>query len=150
MTDLVCHAHIVSRVLCILHLKSQIGQTRITDGNTKAKAREQNDSLIDFNEPKPQTNIDQTTDIDKVAFSKLQIRQSDPKEEPIEVTNSLIPPPPPVTEIPGDMTGNTNGEELSEAEKRLQKEEEKYDLYGRVYVGQLSKEEESDMQTQTA
>ena len=46
-------------------------------------------------------------------------------------------------ETPGDMTGNTNGEELSEVEKRLQKEEEKYDLYGRVYVGQLSEEEES-------
>ena len=48
---------------------------------TKTKAREQNNSLIDFNDPKPQTNIDQTTDIDKVAFSKLQIRQSSLKEE---------------------------------------------------------------------
>ena len=36
---------------------------------TKAKAREQNNSLIDFNEPKLQTKTDQTTDIDKVAFS---------------------------------------------------------------------------------
>ena len=50
------------------------------------------------------------------------------------------PPPPPATETPGDATGNTNGEELLEAEKWLQKEEEKYDLYGRIYVGQLSKE----------
>ena len=57
--------------------------------------------------------------------------------------NSLIPPPP-ATETPGDMTGNTNREELLEVEKRLQKEEEKYDLYRRVYIGQLSKEEESD------
>ena len=112
--------------------------------STKAKAREQNDSLIDFNEPKPQAYIDQTTDIDKVAFSKLQIRKSNLKEEPIEVMNSLIPPPPPMTETPGDTTGNTNREKLSEAEKRLQKEEEKYDLYGRVYVGQLSKKVESD------
>ena len=45
----------------------------------------------------------------------------------------------------GDMTGNANKEELSEAEKRLQQEEEKYGLYRRVYVGQLSNEEESDM-----
>ena len=90
---------------------------------------------MDFNEPKPQTNIDQTTDIDEVAFSKLQIRQSDPKEEMIEVMRSLTPPPPPAIETPGDMTGNTKGEELSKVEKRLQKEEEKYDLYGRVYVG---------------
>ena len=58
--------------------------------------------------------------------------------------NSLIPPPPPVTETPGDATGNTSGEKLSEVEKRLQKEEEKYNLYGRVYVGQLSEEEEND------
>ena len=49
-----------------------------------------------------------------------------------------------MTETPGDVTGNTNGEELSEVEKRLQKEE-KYDLYRRVYVGQLNEEEESDM-----
>ena len=58
--------------------------------------------------------------------------------------NSLIPPPPPA-ETPGDMTGNTNGEELSEVEKRLHKEEEKYNLYRRIYVGQLSKEKESDI-----
>ena len=63
----------------------------------------------------------------------------------IEVTNSLVPPPPPVTEILGDATGNSNGEELLEVGKGLQTEEEKYDIYGRVYVGQLSKEEESDM-----
>ena len=31
------------------------------------------------------------------------------------MTNSLIPPPPPATETPGDKTGNTNGEELSKA-----------------------------------
>ena len=58
--------------------------------------------------------------------------------------NSLIQPSPPATETP-DVTGNTNTEELLEVEKRLQREEEKYDLYGRVYVGQLSEEEESDM-----
>ena len=49
-----------------------------------------------------------------------------------------------MTETPGNVTGNTNREDLSEVEKRLQKEEEKYDLYGRVYVGQLSVEEEND------
>ena len=58
------------------------------------------------------------------------------------MTDSLIPPPP-LMETAGDMTGNTDGEELLEAEKRLQ--QEKYILYRRVYVGQLSKEEESDM-----
>ena len=42
------------------------------------------------------------------------------------------------------MAENANKEELLEAEKRLQQEEGKYDLYRRVYVGQLSNEEESD------
>ena len=59
--------------------------------STKAKAREQSKSLIDFNDPKPQTNMEQTTDIDKLAFSKLQIRQSDLMEEPLEVMTPLIP-----------------------------------------------------------
>ena len=113
---------------------------------TKAKAREQNDSLLDFNDPKPQTNTGQTTDTEEVAFNNLQIRQSDLKEELVEVMKSLIPPPE-VTEIPGEVTENTNREELSEVEKRLQKEEEKYDLYERIYIGQLSEGEESDMDT---
>ena len=66
----------------------------------------------------PQTDNDKTTDIDEVAFSELQIGQSDPKKEPVEVTNSLIPPPP-LMETQGDMTWNTGREELLEAEKRL-------------------------------
>ena len=112
---------------------------------TKAKAREQNNSLIDFNYPKPQTNKEQTTDIDAVAFSKLQIRQNNPKKELIEVMKSLIAPPQ-VTETP-EVTENTNGEELLEAEKRLQKEEKKYKIYEKIYVGQLTKEEESNTGT---
>ena len=40
---------------------------------TKAKVREQTDTLIDFNEPRAQTNNDKTTDINEVAFSKQQI-----------------------------------------------------------------------------
>ena len=35
-------------------------------------------------------------------------------------------------------------EELTEAEKRYQLKEEKYALHHRVYIGQLSDEEESD------
>ena len=103
MTDLVCHALTVSRVLCILHLKSQIGQECIGDG-TKTKAREQTGMLMNNNTPRPQIDIDKTADIDEVAFDKLQIRQSSVKKELIEVTDSLIPPPP--TETPGDMTKN--------------------------------------------
>ena len=55
--------------------------------------------------------MEQTMDIDEVAFSKLQIEQSDPREEQLEVTKSLIPPPQ-VTEAPEEVTENTNGEEL--------------------------------------
>ena len=58
---------------------------------------------------------------------------------------SLIPPPP-VTEAP-EVTEKTNGKELSEVEKKLQREEEKYELYDRIYMGQLSDKEESNMDT---
>ena len=50
---------------------------------TKAKAREQNKSLIDFYDSKSQIKTEQTMDIDEVAFSKLQIGQSDPREGPL-------------------------------------------------------------------
>ena len=40
------------------------------DGN-KAKAKEQIKSLMDFNDPNSQTSMEQTTDTEKVAFSKL-------------------------------------------------------------------------------
>ena len=107
--------------------------------SAKAKVRKQNKSLIDSNDPKPQTNTEQIMDIDEVAFSKLQIGQSDPKEELLEVMKSLIPPE--------EATENTNREELLEEDKRLQREEEKYELYYRIYVGQLSNKEESNTDT---
>ena len=62
-------------------------------------------------------------DTDEVAFSKLQIGQNNLKEEPLEVMTSLIPPPPP-TEVSGDTMEKTDGEGLSEAEKRLQRDKE--------------------------
>ena len=89
--------------------------------------------------------MEQTMDIDEVAFSKLQIRQSNLKEEPLKVITSLIPPP--TTEASADAMENTDGEGLSEAEKRLQRGEEQYELYNRIYVGQLSDDEESNMDT---
>ena len=64
------------------------------DGD-KAKAREQSKSLIDFSDPKHRMDTEQTTDLDKVSFSKLQIGQDDQREEPLEVMESLVPPPPP-------------------------------------------------------
>ena len=52
-----------------------------------------------------------------------------------------------MTEALEDMMENANGEGLSEAEKRFQREEEQYELYDRIYMGQLSDEEESDTGT---
>ena len=111
---------------------------------TKAKAREQNKTLIDFSDSKPQVKTEQTMDIDEVAFSKLQIGQSNPGEETLEVTKSLIPPPP-VMEAPEEATEHTNGHKLLEAEKKHQGDKEKYELYDRIYMGQLSEEAETDM-----
>ena len=69
--------------------------------------------------------MQQTMDIDKVVFGKLQIRQSNLKEEPLKVMKSLIPKPP-ITEAPEEVTKNTDGEELLKEDKRLQREEEKF------------------------
>ena len=102
--------------------------------------------VVDFSDSKPQIKTEQTMDIDEVAFSKLQIEQSNLGEEPLEVMKSLIPPPP-VMEASEKVTEYTNGDELLEAEKGLQREEEKYELYDRIYMGQLSKEEKNDMET---
>ena len=42
--------------------------------DTKAKTKEEANSLMDCNMPKPQTDIDQKMDVDEIPFSKLQIR----------------------------------------------------------------------------
>ena len=57
--------------------------------------------------------MEQIMDIDEVGFSKLQIGQSDPKEELLEVMKSLIPPPS-TTEASGDTTVNRDGEGLTD------------------------------------
>ena len=115
---------------------------------TKAKARENNNSLMDYNMPRPQTDIDQKADVNEIVLSKLQIEQSDLKEEMTEVTDSLTPPPP--TEMPEDMVGENANKELSEVERKLQQEEESYEWYQRVYMGQLSEEEESNMESDSS
>ena len=52
-----------------------------------------------------------------------------------------------MTETSNDTAENTSGEELAEVERKLQREEEKYKMYNRIYMGQLSDEEDSDMDT---
>ena len=56
---------------------------------TKAKRKEQTKEtnlLMDWDLLKPQANVDQRTDIDGLALSKLEIGQKDPKEEQINIT----------------------------------------------------------------
>ena len=64
-----------------------------------------------------------------------------PKDKQVKVTNSLIPLPMSKEEKP---TTEETIEELTDAEKTYQLEEEKYVLNQKVYVGQLSNEEDSD------
>ena len=52
-----------------------------------------------------------------------------------------------MAEASEDAKENTNREGLLEVEKRLQREEEQYELYDRIYVGKLSNKEESNTDT---
>ena len=46
--------------------------------------------MSDWDLPKPQSEPDPTTDIDKLDIDKLHIEQDSPKEKQVKVTNSLI------------------------------------------------------------
>ena len=61
------------------------------------------------------------------------------------MTDSLIVPP--MTKIPKDTVEKRNSNELSKVDRKLQEEEEKYELYQRLYVGQFSEEEESNTES---
>ena len=78
--------------------------------------------------------------------------QGDKKEELPEITHTLVPPPeaPVATPVMEETKQENIMEEkevegLTDQEKMLQKEEEKY----AIYVGGLSEEEESDTETDT-
>ena len=66
--------------------------------------------------PRPQTDTDQKTDVNKLALSKLQIRQTDLKEELVNVTDSLIPPP--ITKAVEERAEKNDSHELCKVEKR--------------------------------
>ena len=74
-------------------------------------------------------------------MDKLHIEQGSPKEEQVEVTDSVILLP---TSKEGKFTMEGTTEELIDVEKTYQLEEEKYVLHQKVYVGQLGDEEDSD------
>ena len=61
------------------------------------------------------------------------------------MTDLLILPP--TTKTLEDTAEMNDNDELSEAERKQQQEEEKYVVYQRTYVGQLSEEEESDSES---
>ena len=90
---------------------------------------------------KTQPDIDQKTDVDELALSKLQIGQNDSKEEQVNITELLILLP---TTKALEKTNKKIDDELTEVEKRDQQEEKKCVMYRRTYIGQLSEEEESN------
>ena len=106
---------------------------------TKTKRKEETNLLTDWDLPKLQTDIDQKTDVDGLVLSKLQIGQNDSKEEQVNMAESFIPPL--TTKAPEEMTEKTDDDELTKVEKRDQQEEEKYTVYQRMYIGQLSEED---------
>ena len=113
------------------------------DGD-KAKAKEQK-SLIDFDVPKQKMDTEQTMDIDEMPFHKLNLVQDKQEEkEPLEVTQSIVPLPSDPMNVQANTRDEVKEEGHMDMEIRLQKEEEKFTMYNRIYISQLSKEETSD------
>ena len=104
--------------------------------------------MSDWDLPKPQSEPDPTTDIDKLDIDKLHIEQDSPKKKQVKVTGSLIPLPMSEEEKAtlGEITEEAM-EGLTEAEKMYQLEEDNYALHQKVYIGQLSNEEERDTES---
>ena len=98
--------------------------------------------LSDWDLPKSQSEPSSKLGVDKLDIDKLHLEQDRPKEEQIEVTNSLIPPPTTGKEEE-KVTMEETMEEMTEGEKKYQ-QEGKYTLQEKIYIGQLSKEEERD------
>ena len=82
--------------------------------------------------------------MDDLPFQNLTIVQDKPKEEPLEVTDSLVPPSVTASVMASAIVDNavedTDGG-LMEQELRLQREEEEYE---KIYISLISKEEESN------
>ena len=67
------------------------------------------------------------------------------KEEPLEVMESLVPLL--STSATSEDTAKNTDKGLMEVEVKPQGEEEKFEMYDRIYIGLLSDEEDSDMDT---
>ena len=101
--------------------------------------------MIDFDAPTQKTDVEKTVDVDEIPLNKLKIGQDNHEEQPLEVTESLVLPPSTLAALE-DTTENTD-EGLTEAEVKLEGEEEKFTMYDRIYVGLPNDEESSDKET---
>ena len=93
--------------------------------------------------PKPQSEPNLKLEVDKLDIDTLHLEQNSPKEEQIEVTNLLIPPPT-TSKEEEKATMEETLKEMIEVEKNYQQEEEKCMQQEKIYIGQLSEEEESN------
>ena len=91
--------------------------------------------LSDLDLPKPQSNINSDPEVDKMNMDKLSLEHDNPPEEEIQVTDSLIPPP------TMDKGQKATKEEKMDAETKYQWGEEKYGLWQKIYMAQLSDKE---------
>ena len=101
----------------------------------KAKTREQN-PFVRYDAPKPKTDKPTLDLVDSLPFQGMTIKTDGPDEKALEVSTTLIPPlePGAVGTIQKDVLLKLNAipkeeEGLMEQELRMQKEEEKYNLY---------------------
>ena len=92
-----------------------------------------------------QADVGKTMEVDDLLFQNLTIGQDKLKEEPLEVTDSLVLPPVMASMTADNTMKDTDGG-LMEQELRLQREEEEYH---QIYISLISEEEESDMDTDT-
>ena len=94
--------------------------------------------LSDWEMAKPQSEPDSKQEVDKLDMDKVHLEQDNPQEEQIKITDSLMLPPTMKEEE------KVTTEETMEVETRYQQQEEKYVLQLKIYIGQLSDEEESN------
>ena len=101
----------------------------------KAKTEEQK-SLIDFKPPEPnnekgtdqQTDLGKVMEVDDLPFQSLTIGQDKPKEEPLELTDLLVPPPvtaSAMASVTADDTTEDTDEGLMQQELELQQRKAK-------------------------
>ena len=91
--------------------------------------------------PKAPTDKKQTTDLDEIDFSNLQVSQDNQKELLMDVTDTLVLPL--MTDVTQHTEEKEEGYKLMEVERRLQEEEKDYELHKRIYIGQLGDEDKT-------